>query len=115
MLCLQGPLKCQGSCKQPGDTAAGCFECHEPGEDEDVNIAMDLSNARSPPAVELVPTFTTGNRRICLLLATGEMGKLRIEDAERLQVRSIVSHLHLQPASKSVLLLLFACLDIGIC
>ena len=49
-------------------------------------LVQDLGNARSPPSLELTPTFTTLNRRICLLLATGEMGRLRIEDAERLQV-----------------------------
>ena len=36
--------------------------------------------------MDLVPTFTTSNQRICLLLANGRMGFLRIEDAERLQV-----------------------------
>jgi hypothetical protein len=79
-------MKCQGGCKAPEQTSGGCFECYEPDSTDAINIAMDLANARSPPARELVPTFTTHNRRICLLLATGEMGRLRIEDAERLQV-----------------------------
>ena len=34
----------------------------------------------------MVPTFTTTNERICLLMRNGQMGSLRIEDAERLQV-----------------------------
>jgi hypothetical protein len=36
----------------------------------------------------VVPTFTTSNARMCLLLSNGRFGLLRIEDAERLQVRS---------------------------
>lgn len=37
--------------------------------------------------IDMVPTFTTSNERICLLMASsGQMGSLRIEDAERLQV-----------------------------
>jgi hypothetical protein len=37
--------------------------------------------------VDVVPTFTTSNARICLLLSNGRYGLLRIEDAERLQAR----------------------------
>jgi len=37
--------------------------------------------------VDVVPTFTTSNARICLLLSNGRYGALRIEDAERLQVK----------------------------
>ena len=55
-------------------------------------MVQDLGNARSPPALELAPTFTTHNHRICLLLATGEMGRLRVEDAERLQVPPAAAH-----------------------
>lgn len=36
--------------------------------------------------IDMVPTFTTSNERICLLMTSGQMGSLRIEDAERLQV-----------------------------
>ena len=36
--------------------------------------------------IDMVPTFTTSNERICLLMTNGQMGSLRIEDAERLQV-----------------------------
>lgn len=35
--------------------------------------------------IDMVPTFTTSNERICLLMTNGQMGSLRIEDAERLQ------------------------------
>ena len=34
-----------------------------------------------------MPTLKTANTRICLLLPTGDMGMLRISDAERLQAR----------------------------
>ncbi len=37
--------------------------------------------------MDVVPTFKTGNGRICLLLKTGQLGALRTEDAERLQVQ----------------------------
>jgi hypothetical protein len=44
---------------------------------------------RSAAGVDVVPTFTTSNARICLLLSNGKYGALRIEDAERLQVRGL--------------------------
>lgn len=34
-----------------------------------------------------MPTFTTSNARLCLLLPDGRYGLLRMEDAERLQVK----------------------------
>ena len=37
--------------------------------------------------VDRIPTMKTSNCRMCLLLATGQMGMLLIEDAERLQAR----------------------------
>jgi hypothetical protein len=43
--------------------------------------------SRSAAGVDVVPTFTTSNARMCLLLSNGRFGLLRIEDAERLQVR----------------------------
>ena len=79
-------MKCIGACCTPEDHASGapeCFECHEPGDE--FNLVMDMGNARSAPGLDLVPTFTTNNKRMCLLLATGQMGMLRVEDAERLQ------------------------------
>lgn len=36
--------------------------------------------------MDVVPTFTTSNDRMMLLLSSGLSGMLRIEDAERLQV-----------------------------
>lgn len=41
---------------------------------------------RSAAGVDVVPTFTTSNDRMCLLLSSGQYGLMRIEDAERLQV-----------------------------
>lgn len=41
---------------------------------------------RIGPAIDMVPTFKTGNTLICLLLKSGQLGVLRTEDAERLQV-----------------------------
>ncbi len=41
---------------------------------------------RSQAGEDVVPTFTTSNDRMLLLLSSGQSGMLRIEDAERLQV-----------------------------
>jgi hypothetical protein len=84
-------MKCVGGCipkVQAVEGAQMCFECHEPEGHalSECNVVLDLSNARVPPGVDLVPTFTTNNRRMCLLLATRGMGMLRVEDVERLQV-----------------------------
>ena len=46
---------------------------------------------RSGPGLDMVPTFKTGNGRICLLLKSGQLGALRTEDAERLQVQVLTS------------------------
>jgi hypothetical protein len=88
---VQGPMKCMGGCcspKEHTELGKACYECHEPCVDDvsSCNLVLDLGNARSAPGVDVVPTFTTNNKRMCLLLANGEMGMLRIEDAERLQV-----------------------------
>jgi hypothetical protein len=40
----------------------------------------------------VVPTFTTNNDRMCLALSDGQVGCLRIEDAERLQVGANSPH-----------------------
>jgi len=45
-----------------------------------------LPHPCSAPGIDIVPTFTTNNDRMCLVLRTGQLGLLRIEDAERLQV-----------------------------
>ncbi len=42
-------------------------------------------HTRSAAVVDMVPTFTTNNERMCLLLSNGDVGMLRTEDAERLQ------------------------------
>ena len=39
--------------------------------------------------MDVVPTFKTTNGRLLLLLFRGEVGMLRIQDAERLQVTSL--------------------------
>ncbi len=46
-----------------------------------------MLGCRSEPGIDIVPTFTTQNNRICLMLSNGKCGMLRIEDSERLQVR----------------------------
>lgn len=51
--------------------------------------------------MDVVPTFTTSNARMCLLLSNGRFGLLRIEDAERLQVSLIPSSLFLFPIDDS--------------
>lgn len=50
-----------------------------------LGVAVDLSNAQNAPVTGLVPTFTTGNCRMGVLLPDGSFGLLRISDAERLQ------------------------------
>lgn len=51
-----------------------------------VSEYLGCGPCRSSPVIDMVPTFTTSNERICLLMTSGQMGSLRIEDAERLQV-----------------------------
>eukprot|EP00887_Chlorella_sp_A99_P001977 scaffold18.g1977.t1 len=85
-----GLAKCTGSCRK---LFAGrrCFECHtayirQPAHShEEVSYALDMGNAMSQAGEDVVPTFTTSNDRMLLLLANGKSGYLRIEDAERLQ------------------------------
>lgn len=48
--------------------------------------APPLACPRSHAGEDVVPTFTTSNDRMLLLLSSGQSGMLRIEDAERLQV-----------------------------
>ena len=49
-------------------------------------IGWWLLCCRSAPPTDVVPTFKTTNERICLLLSSNQLGMLRIQDAERLQV-----------------------------
>lgn len=83
----QGAHPCPGSCKKlfEGQT---CYTCHYQSErrPQDVSYAIDLGNAVSPAGEDVVPTFTTSNDRMLLLLSSGQSGMLRCEDAERLQV-----------------------------
>ncbi|KAK9823530.1 hypothetical protein WJX72_003470 [[Myrmecia] bisecta] len=86
VLLSEGVEFCRGACKALwGQT---CHHCHNPQPSPTgggYSFALDLGNARSSAVVDMVPTFTTNNERMCLLLASGQMGLLRIEDAERLQ------------------------------
>ncbi|WIA22484.1 hypothetical protein OEZ85_004780 [Tetradesmus obliquus] len=90
----QGLQRCMGSCLSA--VGGDCWECFDPDDDPATgsrseaamlrcSYALDLGNARSAAGVDVVPTFTTSNARICLLLSSGKYGALRIEDAERLQ------------------------------
>ncbi|KAL6753940.1 S-adenosyl-L-methionine-dependent methyltransferase [Haematococcus lacustris] len=98
VLLSQGMQACLGACTRcidpEGQPGSPCFECfdtevsqdrQQPLELEQRSLAMDLGNARSAPGVDVVPTFTTNNSRMCLALADGQVGALRIEDMERLQ------------------------------
>ena len=49
-------------------------------------LRLRMCLCRSPAGEDVVPTFTTSNERMLLLLADGASGMLRVEDAERLQV-----------------------------
>ncbi|KAL0049698.1 hypothetical protein WJX82_007869 [Trebouxia sp. C0006] len=86
VLLSQGKEWCQGACSQLFGKC--CYSCHDPDPadlNQNCSFALDLGNARSSPVIDMVPTFTTSNERICLLMTNGQMGSLRIEDAERLQ------------------------------
>jgi site-specific DNA-cytosine methylase len=111
VLLAQGRQKCMGSCTS-GSNDKHCYECYQPPiksvksssneagpssssssaltelEDidlSDCSLALDLGNARSAPGIDIVPTFTTQNERMCLILPSGKIGMLRTDDAERLQ------------------------------
>ncbi|BDA42016.1 probable BsuMI modification methylase subunit YdiP at N-terminal half [Coccomyxa sp. Obi] len=81
---------CKGACYQlfNGKPCYLCHQAHGPngrGQEPDCSFALDLTNAQSWPAIDVVPKFKTGNALICLLLKSGQLGMLRTEDAERLQ------------------------------
>ncbi|KAK9835784.1 hypothetical protein WJX74_007899 [Apatococcus lobatus] len=88
VLLSQGSENCLGACKKLYE-GQRCYLCHELGldasDDAAHSYAMDLGNARTSAGIDMVPTMTTCNYRIGLLLADGQMGLLRIEDAERVQ------------------------------
>jgi len=105
ILLSQGRTECAGGCINM--FGRPCYKCHmetlyttsthgtgDSGETNNNNnndrpqslsYAVDMGNALSQAATDIVPTFTTSNERILLLLADGRSGMLRIEDAERLQ------------------------------
>ncbi|KAJ9522660.1 hypothetical protein QJQ45_019734, partial [Haematococcus lacustris] len=88
VLLSQGMQACLGACTRcidpEGQPGSPCFECfdtevsqdrQQPLELEQRSLAMDLGNARSAPGVDVVPTFTTNNSRMCLALADGQVGE----------------------------------------
>ncbi|KAF5830012.1 S-adenosyl-L-methionine-dependent methyltransferase [Dunaliella salina] len=96
VLLSQGLQPCLGACCEhdadgkPLPTSKPCYECYQaPSLDttdgmDKCSLAFDLGNARCPPGVDVCPTFTTSNSRICLALEK-QVGIMRTTDAERLQ------------------------------
>ncbi|GAB4814995.1 hypothetical protein N2152v2_002041 [Parachlorella kessleri] len=89
VLLTQGSQRCPGSCTRLFE-GARCYHCHvshllTQADRDEVSYALDLGNAQSQAGEDVVPTFTTSNDRMLLLLSSGQSGMLRIEDAERLQ------------------------------
>jgi len=89
VLLSQGMQSCPGSCKQLFEDNE-CYECHletlkQRNSNENVSFAIDMGCAICRPGEDIIPSFTTANDRILLLLADGRTGMLRVEDAERLQ------------------------------
>lgn len=77
VLLSQGAASCPGACEA---LFAGrrCYLCHlaalarrPPGAAAGVALALDLGNAVSAPADDVVPTFTCSNQRILLLMPDG--------------------------------------------
>jgi site-specific DNA-cytosine methylase len=89
VLLTQGMQQCVGACRQLFDNTP-CYSCHTfesqtRTSNKDVNFAVDLGQAMAKPAEDVVPSLTTSNDRILLLLRDGRVGMLRVEDAERIQ------------------------------
>uniref|UniRef100_A0A1D2A1D0 DNA (cytosine-5-)-methyltransferase n=3 Tax=Auxenochlorella protothecoides TaxID=3075 RepID=A0A1D2A1D0_AUXPR len=86
VLLAQGAMGCPGSCKHlfDGQLCYSCY-CSSDRSAREVSYAIDLGNAISPAGEDVVPTFTTSNDRMLLLLSSGLSGMLRCDDAERLQ------------------------------
>ncbi|PSC75340.1 methylase [Micractinium conductrix] len=89
VLLSQGSQRCTGGCEQLFGGRL-CYPCHANRlrnlqHHSRVSYALDMGNAMSPAGEDVVPTFTTSNERMLLLLAEGASGMLRVEDAERLQ------------------------------
>ena len=89
VLLTQGMQPCVGACRQLFDNTP-CYSCHalesqRRTSNKDVNFAVDLAQAMAKPAEDVVPSLTTSNDRILLLLRDGRVGMLRVEDAERIQ------------------------------
>lgn len=89
VLLSQGMQQCMGACEQLFE-GHPCYSCHQKNlqqrnSNEHVSFALDLSQAMCKPGEDVVPSFTTSNDRMLLLLADGRTGMLRVEDGERLQ------------------------------
>ena len=89
VLLTQGMQQCLGACKQlfEGNMCFSCrkMETKNRTSNKEVNFALDLGQATARPAEDVVPSLTTSNDRILLLLRDGRVGMLRVEDGERLQ------------------------------
>lgn len=89
VLLSQGMQPCLGACVQLFE-GHPCYKCHrkklqQRNSNDDVSFAIDLAQAMCKPGEDVVPSFTTSNDRMLLLLADGRTGMLRVEDGERLQ------------------------------
>jgi site-specific DNA-cytosine methylase len=89
VLLTQGMQGCFGACKELFEGNV-CFQCHqkqlkERNSNSSVSFAIDLGQAMARPGEDVVPSLTTSNDRILLLLRDGRVGMLRVEDGERLQ------------------------------
>ncbi|KAI7841433.1 hypothetical protein COHA_004828 [Chlorella ohadii] len=81
VLLSQGAAKCTGGCMQLFG-GRRCYPCHAAElrnmrHHSRVSYALDMGNAMSPAGEDVVPTFTTSNERMLLLLADGASGMLR--------------------------------------
>ena len=89
VLLTQGMQPCLGACRQLFEDHP-CYACHKlellrRTSNKDINFAIDLGQATAKPGEDVVPSLTTSNDRILLLLRDGRVGMLRVEDGERLQ------------------------------
>lgn len=105
VLLAQGRDEChECSYATQGDAEAmQCFECFQRGVGERFSqlktpperyaakyaatsaLSMDTNSALGVPSMDMVPTFTTQNFKMCISIPGKPLTMLRIEDAERLQ------------------------------
>ena len=89
VLLTQGMQPCLGACRGMFDDNP-CYSCHtlelrNRTSNRDVNFGIDLAQATAKPGEDVLPSLTTSNDRILLLLRDGRVGMLRVEDGERMQ------------------------------